>query len=149
MITMTLGTCCIQTLQYVLYNLHTHSFDAGAAIFYRYITKKNLRYMFGQGFPDEEIDLIMKEAASNGGRGISYEDFLAQWNDDKDEFMEQWSRHMIRGVSSKGNALIGDEGPSDLVSELSFDESVDEVSRVNFQQSKAMSVRKLQAVAVQ
>ena len=104
--------------------------------------------MFGHGFPEEEIDLILEETASNDGRGISYEDFLSQWNDDKDEFMKQWSRHMIRSVSGKGNALVSEEGPSDIVSELSFDESVDETSRVNFLQSKAISERKLQSISL-
>lgn len=45
-----------------------------------YITRDNLRYLFGHDFPEEELDAILNQAAS-GDRGISYADCLAQWND--------------------------------------------------------------------
>ena len=63
-------------------------------IVYRYISKENLRDLLGDAFPEEEIDSILKEAASSK-YGITYEDFLTQWNHDKEGFMREWSEHAV------------------------------------------------------
>ena len=84
----------------------------------RYITKENLQYLFGNDFPDEEIDLLMIEAGSRNGRGISFADFMAQWNDDKEEFEREWRKHMFEEV------IVNDSKDSnkndDVISEISF-----------------------------
>lgn len=104
--------------------------------------------MFGDGFPEHEINLIMDEATSNRSRGISYEDFLSQWDDDYDEFMQQWSQNMIQRVSGVGETLTADNERTDMVSELSFDGSASshEHGRADYLEGKAVSERKMQAV---
>ena len=106
----------------------------------RYITKANLRYLLGPEFPDAEIDSIMGEAASNE-RGVSYLDFLRQWDDNREEFEREWRKHMVPSMVMD-SATENSENDDDLVSELSFDGS--DVGRSTFVERKSLSERKLQ-----
>lgn len=85
----------------------------------------------------------MKEAASEDGAGISFADFMAQWNDDKEEFEREWRKHMFQDV------VVNDQkdtnNSDDMVSELSFNldsDSDGDPARVNFIEGKALSIRK-------
>lgn len=105
-----------------------------------YITKENLRFLLGPTFPEEEIVSIMKEASTDK-RGISYSDFLSQWNDDKEEYVNRWREHMIPEVLEESKEGTGRPPLSSEVSELSLDGS-DEGGHSDFVKSKALSVRK-------
>ena len=84
----------------------------------------------------------MNEASSEDGMGISYDDFLAQWNDDKEEFERQYRKHMLQEV------IVDDPKDTnkyeDAISELSFDLDSDsgDPARLNFIQEKSLSIRK-------
>ena len=80
-----------------------------------YITKENLRYLLGDEIPAEAIDQIMEEAAPNSDKGISYEAFMMQWNDDKEEFEREWQKYMLPSTVKNRQSL--DEN-SDSVSEF-------------------------------
>ena len=111
----------------------------------RYITKDNLRYLFGNEFPEDELDSIMSESASDDGKGISYADFLSQWNDNKEEYMKRWRDHMVPDeVTEKDDNDTQFYERTDMVSELSFDGSCgpDDHGRSDFVRAKAVSERK-------
>ena len=117
-----------------------------------FITKENLRYMLGEGFPEEEIDSIMKEAASDYRKGISYADFLSQWKDDKDTYLKEWQQHMVPDTVVHESKSPDERSESlDLVSEVSFDvystSSGDDGSQT-FQAGKMLSERKRKTLQV-
>lgn len=85
----------------------------------------------------------MTEAGSRNGRGISFADFMAQWNDDKEDFEREWRKHMFEEV------IVNDSEDSnksdDVISEISFNVDFDtdsDPARVNFIEGKTLSIRK-------
>lgn len=83
----------------------------------------------------------MAEAASNSGEGITYVNFMAQWNDDKDEFEREWRKHMIREVVVDRPLHASDSGGD--ISMLSEDSDSDRIAKVlNFSEQKMLSERK-------
>jgi hypothetical protein len=43
-----------------------------------------LREILGSSFPRKEIDEILRETSKNGDGKVTYQDFLALWDDKKD-----------------------------------------------------------------
>lgn len=109
-----------------------------------FITKGNLRYLLGDSYPEDELNSIISEAASDSEEGISYSDFLSQWKDNKEAFLNLWQQNMVpETVVHESKSADGTER-MDLVSEVSFDinySSGDEGGS-NFLEGKAMSMRK-------
>ena len=80
---------------------------------------------------------MIKEAASSE-QGITFADFLSQWNTDKDEFMREWSQHMIpESIDADLPRKVSDYSFSDDYRD------VDESARSNFLDGKEVSVRKM------
>ena len=105
----------------------------------RFISKQNLRDLLGSAFPEKEIDAMIKEAASSE-QGITYADFLSQWNTDKDQFMREWTQHMVP------ESIDADLQGTRKVSDYSFSDDyrdVDESARSNFLDGKDVSLRKM------
>ena len=88
----------------------------------------------------------MNEAETEKGQGISYSDFLAQWDDDREDFEWQWRRDLVQEVRVP---MVHHESSAsaDQVSVLSSSEdgsdSGDNVARLNFIEGKALSERKV------
>ena len=117
-----------------------------------YISKENLQYLLGSTFPEDEIDSIIKEASSDEQRGISYQDFLSQWNDNKEEYVSRWRRHMVPDVvggveDDEGDDVIGSLTKQDTVASEITLEGYDE-AKSNFEHSKAVSERKKMEISV-
>ena len=109
-----------------------------------FITKGNLRYLLGDSFPEDEINSIISEAASDSEEGISYTDFLSQWKDNKEAFLKLWEQNMVPGTVVHESKTADGNEKMDLVSEVSFDinySSGDEGAS-NFREEKAVSMRK-------
>eukprot|EP00977_Amphora_coffeiformis_P028122 scaffold34698_cov173-Amphora_coffeaeformis.AAC.10 len=110
-----------------------------------YISKENLRDLLGDAFPEGEIDFILKEAATSKD-GITYADFLAQWDLDKKEIiMREWSQHMMPG--SVEADMDGLRSRSNQAEDFLSGESIDSTdARSNFLERKAISVRKMEVL---
>jgi len=109
----------------------------------RYISKSNLQYLLGDEFEEAAIDEIMREAAPQNGQGISFADFMAQWNDDKEDFEREWRKHMIPEVIV--DHRLNDSNDSDHISVISSEGEFDSdtIARVlNFSEGKMVSERK-------
>lgn len=91
---------------------------------------------------------MISEAGYEEGKGISYAKFMGQWNDDKEEFVREWRKHMLGddGSSSERPHFVSDN--QDLVSELSFDGSEGDPGRADFMERKSVSERKMAGLAV-
>jgi len=108
----------------------------------RYISKGNLRYLLGPDFPQEEIDAIINETASENGMGISYSEFLAQWGDDEETLRQ--SRMIEEVMVLKNNDFHNRNVSADQISVLTSEGSDSEdIARVNFLERKGLSERKL------
>lgn len=97
--------------------------------------------MLGADFSEGAIVEIMNEA-SKDSMGITYADFLAQWNEREDTMHDQMIREVtVLRDNHNRNVSV------DQISEISFDESDssesgDIAARVSFIERKALSERK-------
>jgi hypothetical protein len=100
-----------------------------------YISAANLKAMLGDEFNEKEIDEIIEEADITRDGKISYAEFLALWEDQNEAKRDQ----VIKEISLM---VTRDSERSGLSSDLSTDEEVGVVPRVNFIESKQLSERK-------
>jgi len=105
----------------------------------RYISKENLRNLFGPEYPEEELDSIMKEARSENDKGISFADFVSQWHSGNAVWESQMTGSFGESSCSsmeKENSQIGSPNAGTNIREDGDD------ARALFLESKAQSVRK-------
>lgn len=113
----------------------------------RYISRENLINLLGDEYPEEELNILIDQAGYEKGKGISYERFMGQWNDDKAKFEREWRQNMLDGVDHSNPPGSPHGMPSD-VSELSFDGSEShDPGRPEFMEKKSTSVRKMAVIA--
>ena len=107
-----------------------------------YISVENLKEMLGEGFATEDIEAIIKEAATDNDGKISYAEFLALWEDHnelkRDEFIQEITVLKSKTDSERSvtlSAMSGDE--SDL------EEKTNHVARARFIDGQKLSERKV------
>jgi len=101
-----------------------------------YITVQNLRDILGDDFPESEINDIIRESSTRKDGKISYMDFLAQWQDQK-EAKRQDVMADISNMTGGGNyvAWAADDDEEETHNQKpQSDELV--LSRVNFIRNK-------------
>jgi hypothetical protein len=106
-----------------------------------FITKEALQEILGEGFPEAEIDKIIKESDLTKDGKISYMEFLAQWQDQK----EAKRQDFVMDISTLRMRDSYHMTDSPSVETLSLDSDLnneDVLSKVNFIQNKQTSERK-------
>jgi len=106
-----------------------------------YISADNLLELLGDDFPKEEIDAIIKEVSTENDGKISYAEFLALWEDRKEQEREE----IIKEITVLKHVTDSDRSLN--MSVLSGEESEIEhgnnvLSRASFIDGKKMSERK-------
>jgi hypothetical protein len=113
-----------------------------------YISTANLKEMLGDEFAPEELDAIIKEAATDNDGKISYAEFLALWEDRNEQKREEVISE-IKGLvpmesisrsTSERTTSLGSNGGSNHGS------AEDLVSRANFIEQKVESTRRASSV---
>lgn len=84
-----------------------------------YITAESLSSMLGEELPRDDVDDIIREAAPDNNGKVSFQEFLALW-EDPDEINEY---EIIRGI------IIGDSERSANVSGMSSEEETERGTR--------------------
>jgi hypothetical protein len=110
-----------------------------------FISAKNISEMLGNEFPKEAIEAIIKEAETDNDGKISYAEFLALWEDRKEEERDEVLKEII---VLKGRIDTGSERSLTLSTisgdESDFDQKSNHiVSRANFIDGKKFSERKI------
>ena len=108
-----------------------------------YITVENLRGILGEEFPQSEIDQIIAESDLTHDGRISYFEFLAQWQDQREVKRQEVFSSLSSVDSNAADSIaVVTYRDNDDKGDDSVDDPADLVARANFLESKQHSERK-------
>ena len=109
-----------------------------------YISAANLKEILGDDFPEEEIDVIIKEASKNGK--ISYSEFLALWEEEQEKKHEEIIQEITVLNDNRLNSdvsVVSNLSADDVGSDAGDELGSDFLARSNFIEKKNLSERKI------